>query len=121
MRRRGVGSGGGIGMDKNISPSVRTGSGNRGVRPGGAEGIGKSYGAHITNKDDTGYRGPKFHTERNPAMSVPFGNAKGLDVGKGGCGTGRTLYGQAGSQGTHGATNPGNPRPNTHRDALEQE
>jgi hypothetical protein len=35
-------------------------------------------------------------------MSVPFGNEVALNVGKGGCGTGRTLYGQAGTQGTHG-------------------
>jgi hypothetical protein len=32
-------------------------------------------------------------------------------VGKGGCGTGRTLYGQAGSQGTHGTPDRGNPPP----------
>jgi hypothetical protein len=46
---------------------------------------------------------------------------QGLNVGKGGCGTGRTLYGQAGSQGTHGATNPGEPRPNAQRDALDND
>jgi hypothetical protein len=44
-----------------------------------------------------------------------------LNVGKGGCGTGRTLYGQAGTQGVHGATSPGSPRPNPRRDALEGE
>src|SRR5215831_20917872 len=104
--------GGGYHSRQHVEKSVKTGSGNRGVRPGGAEGIGKSYGAHITNKSDTGYRGPKFHSDRNPAMSVPFGNEKALDVGKGGCGTDRTLYGQAGSQGTHGSVNPGSPRPN---------
>jgi hypothetical protein len=31
------------------------------------------------------------------------------------------LYGQAGTQGVHGSTNPGSPRPNSQRDALEQE
>jgi hypothetical protein len=33
-----------------------------------------------------------------------------LNVGKGGCGTGRNLYGQAGTQGTHGSV-AGTPRP----------
>ena len=113
--------GGGYGSAVHVEKPVKTGSGNRGVREGGAESIGKSYGSHITNKSDTGYRGPKFHSDRNPAMSAPFGNEKALDVGGGGWRTGRTLYGQAGSQGTHGATNPGSPRPNPRRDALVQE
>ena len=101
MRRSGVGSGGGQGMNKNVQPSVRTGTGSYGTRAGGAESIGKSYGSHITNKDDTGYRGPKFHDDKS-FQPVKFGNEIALNVGKGGCGTGRTLYGQAGSQGTHG-------------------
>ena len=100
---------------------MRTGTGSKGTRPGGAEGIGKSYGSHITNKSDTGYRGPQFYTGKQFQSGVKFGNEVALNVGKGGCGTGRTLYGQAGSQGTHGATNPGQPRPNRQRDAAEQE
>jgi len=111
--------GGGYGSRQHVETPVRTGSGNRGVREGGAESIGKSYGSHITNKSDTGYRGPKFHSDRNPAMSVPFGNEKALDVGKGGCGTGRTLYGQAGAQGTHGQPAAGNPPPNAQRHPLD--
>jgi hypothetical protein len=42
---------------------------------------------------------------------VRFGNEVALNVGKGGCGTGRNLYSQAGSQGTHGQPASGNPRP----------
>jgi hypothetical protein len=38
-----------------------------------------------------------------------MGNSVALNVGKGGVGTGRVLYGQCGSQGTHGPTAPGNP------------
>ena len=102
--------GGGYGSRQHVEKPVRTGSGNRGVRPGGAASLGQAYGSHITNKSDTGYRGPQFHSDRNPAMSVPFGNEKALDVGKGGCGTGRTIY-SSGSQGTQGSVNPGNPRP----------
>ena len=119
MRRSGVGSGGGQGMNKNVQPSVRTGTGSYGTRAGGAESIGKSYGSHITNKDDTGYRGPKFHDDKS-FQPVKFGNEVALNVGKGGPGTGRTTM-HCGSQGTHGSVNPGNPPPNTRRDALEQE
>jgi hypothetical protein len=50
-----------------------------------------------------------------------FGNEKALDVGRGGCGTGRTIY-SAGSQsgsGGHGSANPGNPRPVPSRHVIE--
>src|SRR5215472_8250132 len=94
--------GGGYGSRQHVETPVRTGSGNRGVREGGAESLGQSYGSHITNKSDTGYRGPKFHSDRNPSMSVPFGNEVAGNVGKGGPGTGGTLHGQSGSQGCHG-------------------
>jgi hypothetical protein len=75
--------------------------------------LGQHVGDKAThgNSRGTGYRGEPLHNDRNPPMSVPFGNEVALNVGKGGCGTGRTLYGQAGSQGTHGSVNPGNPRP----------
>ena len=122
MRRSGTGSGGGIGMNKNVQPPIRTGSGSRGTHPGGVAQLGQHVGDKAThgNSRGTGYRGEPLHNNRN-FQPVEFGNSKALDVGKGGCGTGRTLYGQAGSQGTHGATNPGNPPPNRQRDALEQE
>jgi hypothetical protein len=122
MRRSGVGSGGGIGMNKNVRPSVRTGSGSRGTHPGGVAQLGQHVGDKATHGDPkgSGYRGEPLHQNRS-FQPVPFGNEVALNVGKGGCGTGRTLYGQAGSQGTHGATNPGSPRPNTQRDALEQD
>jgi hypothetical protein len=85
---------------------VRTGTGSRGTRPSGAAGIGQSYGSHITNKSDTGYRGPKFHDDKS-FQPVKFGNEVALNVGKGGCGTGRTIY-KTGSQDMHGSANPGN-------------
>jgi hypothetical protein len=119
MRRSGTGSGGGHGSKNVTHPSVRTGTGSRGVRESGAASLGSVYGDHVTNKDSTGYRGPKFHSDKS-FQPVPFGNEVALNVGKGGCGTGRTIH-SCGSQGTHGATNPGSPRPNTYRDALENE
>ena len=118
MAMKGSG-GGGYGSRPHVEKPVRTGTGSRGVREGGAESIGKSYGSHITNKSDTGYRGPKFHSERS-FQPVKFGNEVALNVGPGGCGTGRTIYG-CGTQGTQGAPAQGNPPPNRQRDALENE
>src|SRR5262249_11777847 len=101
---------------------VRTGTGSKGTRPAGVAMFGTMQGDHSTAHGGapTGYKGERLHSDRS-FQPVKIGNEVALNVGKGGCGTGRTLYGQAGSQGTHGATNPGNPRPNRYRDALEQE
>ena len=97
-------------MNKNVQPLVRTGSGSHSTRPGYVSQLGNKVGSHVTNKGDVGYRGEIMHDGRN-FNPVKLGNEVALNVGKGGCGTGRTLYGQAGSQGTHGSTNPGAPRP----------
>jgi hypothetical protein len=51
---------------------------------------------------------------------VKLGNEVALNVGPGGCGTGRDVH-HCGSQGTHGPTNPGSPRPNRYRDPLNNE
>jgi hypothetical protein len=112
--------GGGYGSRQHVEKPVRTGTGSRSARPGGVGQIGQMQGSHVTSHVDTNYRGEPLHNDRS-FQPVKFGNEVALNVGKGGCGTGRTLYGQAGSQGTHGATNPGNPVPNRQRDALENE
>jgi hypothetical protein len=101
---------GGYGSRVVTERPVRTGSGSRGTNPGGVGQLGQKQGDHITRGGSSGYRGDPLHTGRS-FQPVPFGNEVALNVGKGGCGTGRTLYGQAGSQGLHGGTNPGNPRP----------
>jgi hypothetical protein len=111
---------GGVGSRVVTERPVRTGAGSRSARPAGVAQIGTSIGDHITNKSDTGYRGERLHNDRS-FQPVPFGNEVALNVKGGGPGAGRTLYGQAGSQGTHGSTNPGNPRPNSRREALEGE
>jgi hypothetical protein len=54
-------------------------------------------------------QGDPLHSGRS-FQPVKFGNEVALNVGSGGCGTGRTIY-KTGSQGTQGTTNPGNPRP----------
>ena len=113
--------GGGPRSKNVVEPRVRTGTGSRGTHPGGVAQLGQHTGDHTTNRPgSSGYRGEPLHNDRS-FQPVKFGNEVALNVGKGGCGTGRTLYGQAGSQGTHGATNPGNPRPNPRREALEGE
>jgi hypothetical protein len=110
--------GGGIASNKNVEVRVRTGAGSREVRPGGTNAPGSSYGSHVTNQSDTGYRGPKFYGDKS-FQPVPFGNEVALNVGKGGCGTGRTLYGQSGSQQQYGAGNPGS-APAKNRDILSE-
>jgi hypothetical protein len=108
MAMKGHLPGGGIASKQHVSIPVRTGSGPRSARPAGVAQIGTSIGDHITNKSDTGYRGERMHNDRT-FQPVPFGNEVALNVGKGGCGTGRTIYGQSGSQGQHGAPDRGEP------------
>jgi hypothetical protein len=103
-----------------VHPSVRTGSGSKSTRPAGVSQIGYMVGDKATHqKGSTGYKGERLHNPSKNFQPTMFGNEKALDVGKGGCGTGRTLYGQAGSQGTHGAVNPGN-APVKNRDILRE-
>jgi hypothetical protein len=107
MRRSGVGSGGGIGMNKNVQVPVRTGSGSKGISPGFVGQRGQVQGAHTTDGKETSYRGePKF-TGQN-FQKTKFGNELVLNVGKGGPGTGRHVMG-CGSQGTHGPVVAGGP------------
>jgi len=115
--------GGGYGSRPHVEKPVKTGSGSRNARPAGVAQLGQIQGDHTTNRPgSSGYTGEKLHgpASRN-AQFAPFGNEIAGNVGRGGPGAGRTLYGQAGSQGTHGSTNPGSPRPNSRREALEQE
>jgi hypothetical protein len=115
--RSGHRPGGGIASNKNVQPSVRTGSGSHSTRPGAVGQIGSSQGSHVTNKGETGYRGEIFHKPPN-FQPVKFGNEVALNVGKGGCGTGRTIY-STGSQDQHGQPAPGNP-PAKNADILSQ-
>jgi hypothetical protein len=113
--------GGGYHSRPHVEKPVKTGTGSRSTNPGGVGQLGNKQGNHLTHgRGATSYTGEPFHSGRsfNP---VPFGNAVALNVKGGGPGTGRTLYAQSGSQGCHGSVNPGQPRPNTQRDALENE
>ena len=87
-------SGGGSTMNKNVSPSVRTGTGSKGSSPAAAGQI----GASTAFKKDRVDAGPAY----NPTK---YGNEVALNS-KSAPGQGRTIHG-CGSQGTHGATAPG--------------
>jgi hypothetical protein len=118
--RSGHRPGGGIASRVNVSPSVRTGTGSHSTRPAGVNQIGAMYGNKVTHmKGTTDFRGERLHNDRS-FQPTKFGNEVALNVGKGGPGTGRTLYGQSGSQGCHGQPAAGNPPPNRQRDPLEQ-
>jgi len=99
--------GGGYGSRQHVEKPVRTGTGSRSTNPGGVGQLGIKQGDHVTRGGSSGYRGDPFHAGRS-FQPVPFGNEVALNVGKGGCGTGRTIY-KTGSQGTQGNVAPGNP------------
>jgi hypothetical protein len=106
---------------RSLTPKVTTyfgGQPSQRVNPGGADQQGQAMGNHST---DNG------RVLRNPATplsagafggpgSTKLGNEVALNVGGGGVGTGRTLYGQSGTQSQHGAVNPG--KPTSARDIL---
>jgi hypothetical protein len=95
--------GGGYGSRQHVEKPVRTGSGSKSTRPAGVSQIGYAVGDHSTNRPgSTGYRGEKLHSPERNFQPVPFGNQVALNVKGGGPGAGRTLHGQAGTQGTHG-------------------
>jgi hypothetical protein len=108
MRRSGIGSGGGYHTKQHVEKPVRTGSGSKGISEGWVGQKGQLVGNHITDDKNTGYTGEKKFTGKN-FQPVKFGNEVALNVGKGGCGTGRTIY-SCGSQDQHGEV-AGNPKP----------
>jgi hypothetical protein len=102
---------------QHVETKVRTGSGSRSTNPGGVGQLGNLQGSHVTRGQDSSYRGDPLHSGRS-FQPVPFGNQVALNVGGGGPGKGREVM-ASGSQGTHGATNPGNPRPVPSRHIIE--
>jgi|SRR6516225_3414805 len=94
--------GGGYGSRQHVEKSIRTGTGSRGTHPGAVAQLGQHTGDHTTNRPgSSGYRGEPLHNDRS-FQPVKFGNELATNVGRGGPGAGRTLYGQAGQQGCHG-------------------
>ena len=94
-------SGGGATMNKNVRVPIRTGerTANK-VSPGAVSQIGHAQGNHAMDKGTVKRPAEPLVTGKI-AQPVPLGNAKALDVGGGGVGTGRTVH-KSGSQATHG-------------------
>jgi hypothetical protein len=112
-------SGGGIGMNKNVSGKVYGGSRTtQVVSPRGVSQLGAAQGGKLTREGSfTGLNSslPVFAGNRPAATAL--GNALTNNVGKGGPGTGRTTY-RSGYQSMHGAPVQGStPAP---RDILSQ-
>src|SRR6516165_12647528 len=111
------GSGGGGYGSRNVKhvtgPKVEPRS-HRVREPGVAQ-IGGNYGDHVTRGGSTGWRPGSIYG--GAGYSNPVGPT---NMALSGPGAGREIL-RSGGQGTHGATNPGNPRPNPRREALEGE
>jgi len=118
MAMKGSGGGGGYGSRQHVEGSVRVGSGSKSARPAGVAQIGLMWGRHITRSGDSNYSGEKLHNDRN-FQPTKFGNEIAANTVCGPGGSREVM--RSGSQGAHGATNPGNPRPNPRREALEGE
>jgi hypothetical protein len=108
MAMKGSG-GGGYGSRVVTERPVRVGTGSRSTNPGGVGQLGQVQGTHVTRGGESNYRGDPLHIGRS-YQPVKFGNEIALNVGRGGPGTGRDVH-ASGSQGVHGGTNSGNPRP----------
>ena len=65
-------------------------------------------GSHTTEKGDMPLKSEPLYKGPLPGVgAVPLGNQLTNNVGAGGPGAGRTLYGQSGSQKMHGSPAPG--------------
>lgn len=86
------------------------------VAPGGVDQLGQAMANHVTG--DMGGRSAKLPNPATPMIAgkmpgvgaTKLGNEVALNVGSGGPGAGRTLYGQSGVQGQHGPV-AGIPKP----------
>ena len=85
------------------------------VREPAAAQIGGNYGDHVTRGGSTGWRPGSIYG--GAGYSNPVGPT---NMAVSGPGAGREVM-RSGGQGTHGSVNPGSPRPNPRREALEGE
>ena len=111
VKRNSGEAGGGIRSNKLVNKPVKTGSRAEAISERGASQIGQSLGNHITDRRGTvsgaveRVRG-ELRPQGTPG-SVPLGNQIAGNVGAGGPGAGRRLYGKSGSQCQTGPANPG--------------
>jgi hypothetical protein len=110
-------SGGGPNVNKYARITPVTGSAQtRKTNPATAGDFGKAIGNHVMDGRNGGTitrKDPPLHVPTKAA--TPMGNAKALDVGRGGPGTGRTVH-ASGSQSTYGA--PANQQGTINRDGT---
>jgi hypothetical protein len=88
---------------------VRVGNRSDVVNPRGVSQVGHSLGNHVAESARKGRPVENVYAGRLPAGGpggVPLGNAKALDVGKGGPGAGRDVS-RSGSNCVTGPVNPG--------------
>jgi hypothetical protein len=96
------GPGGGHGSRQHVQTSVRPGAPRERVRHAGVAQIGQAQGNHVTEQGATAYVGVKSFGAGQGTPSE-LGNARALNVGKGGPGTGRTVYAAGSQQGLQSA------------------
>ena len=103
--------GGGLGTRHQREVGVRTGQPRQGKNVRAVSQIGSSFGNHSTEHSGLLPRDKVIEKmAAGPGTPSRLGNEVALNVGRGGVGTGRTVY-RPGTQGVHGPVNPGNPRP----------
>jgi hypothetical protein len=104
--------GGGIASNKRVEKPVRAGVRSEAINEKGVAQIGSSLGNHATDGRRSINPVEKLRGAQRPAGGpggVPLGNAVAGNVGKGGPGAGRTLYGQSGVQRQYGSGGPEKP------------
>lgn len=104
------GAGGGFGSNKHTQVGVRYGAAREGRNPRAVSQIGQAMGNHTTEHTEKLRREDVIERMRYPAPAaagVPLGNSVAMNVGRGGPGTGRNLYGQAGTNKVYGPVTSG--------------
>ena len=110
MRRSGTGSGGGKGSKNIVHPSYKSGRAAAGIRHQAVAKIGSNMKNKVTERGRTAKSAVEDVRGKAP-ISVPLGNELAKNVGAGGPGAGRVLYGHCGTQSTYGSPAQGKPTP----------
>jgi len=101
-------TGGGIQGNKNVKVGVRAGPPSTNViSPRGVSQYGYATGSKMSGTGHYTTGNTALPVKERTAAQVPLGNALTNNVGPGGPGTGRTLYGQGGTNRQHGPAVPG--------------
>src|SRR5262249_8008922 len=106
------GAGGGFGSNKHVRVQVHYGQQSKGRNPRAVSQIGQLLGNHATEHTKSMSKAGVIERMDHPAPTaagIRLGNEVAGNVGVGGPGKGRTLYGQSGSNKVYGPVNPGKP------------